>query len=315
VSNTLTSVDDNSGDVVEHPEERFTYTSLNPALGITQQVAPGMTLFANLARNTRVPTVIELGCADPDEPCRLPVGLQSDPYLKQVRATGAEAGMRWQPRAGQRLEVSFYRTDNQDDILFGSVSATSQLGYFQNFERTRHQGIDAFWQGQTGPVAWSMGYSYLQATYQANGTLRMGERNVTVTPGTRMAGLPSHTGKLAADWAVGGGLSLGADVQLVSSRRVQGNEDGLVEDGASESQWLSVPGYGLLHLRMAWQATPALTLIARMNNAQDRRYETYGALAETVFDAQGGYTGTEEDAVFVAPGATRSVFVGLRLRF
>jgi hypothetical protein len=35
-------------------------------------VSPALTLFANLARNNRVPTVIELGCADPEEPCRLP---------------------------------------------------------------------------------------------------------------------------------------------------------------------------------------------------------------------------------------------------
>jgi len=143
----------------------------------------------------------------------------------------------------------------------------------------------------------------------------MGERNVTITPGTRMAGLPSHTAKLAADWTVAAGLSLGADLQLVSSRGVQGNEDGLLEDGASETQRLSIPGYGLLNLRLAWQATPAISLVARVDNALDRGYETYGALAETVFDAQGRYAGDGQDAVFVAPGAPRSFYVGLRLRF
>jgi outer membrane receptor protein involved in Fe transport len=315
VSNTLSTVDDITGVLEDKPYERFTYTSANPALGITQQLASGLTLFGNLARNTRVPTVIELGCADPDEPCRLPAGLQSDPYLKQVRALGGELGLRWRPTPGQRLELSLYRTDNHDDIVFGSVSATSQLGYFQNFERTRHQGLDASWQAQLGAVALSAGYSHLQATYEAYGILRMGERNVAITPGTRMAGLPRHTAKVAADWTLGGGWSVGADLQAVSSRGVQGNEDGLLEDGASESQRLSIPGYGLLHLRMAWQATPALTVIARVNNALDRGYESYGALAETVFDAQGGYTGNEEDAMFVAPGAPRSLFVGLRLRF
>ena len=91
VSNTLTTVDDDTGVLEAKPKESFTYTSLNPAVGITQQVGTGLAVFANLARNTRVPTVIELGCADPAEPCRLPVGLQSDPYLKQVRATSLEA--------------------------------------------------------------------------------------------------------------------------------------------------------------------------------------------------------------------------------
>ena len=56
----------------------------------------------------------------------------------------------------------------------------------------------------------SMGYSYLKATYEASGTLRQGERNVSVTPGTRIAGLPSHTFKLSADWHVAPGWSRSA---------------------------------------------------------------------------------------------------------
>ena len=322
VSNTLTTVDDDTGVLEAKPKESFTYTSLNPALGLTQQWGGGLTVFGNIARNTRVPTVIELGCADPDEPCRLPAGLQSDPYLKQVRATSLEAGLRWRPPDagwGQRLELALFRTDNRDDIVFGSVSATSQLGYFQNFARTRHQGLDASWQAQIGPVASPVtitaAYSHLQASYQAHGILRMGERNVAITPGTRLAGLPRHSGKLAADWALGGGLSIGADLQLVSARAVQGNEDGLLEDGATERQVLSIPGHGLLHLRLQWPLRPGITVLARVQNALNRRYESYGALAETVFDAQGRFTGDEEDALFVAPGAPRSAWLGLRLKF
>ncbi|MDH4393671.1 MAG: TonB-dependent receptor [Aquabacterium sp.] len=315
VSNTLTTVDDDTGVLEAKPKESFTYTSLNPAFGVTRQVGSNLAVFANLARNTRVPTVIELGCADPAEPCRLPVGLQSDPYLKQVRATSLEAGLRWRPAPGQRLEVALYRTDNQDDIVFGSVSATSQLGYFRNFARTRHQGLDATWQAQYGPVAFTAAYSHLQATYQAHGLLRMGERNVSITPGTRMAGLPRHSAKLGADWALGHGLGLGADMQIVSSRGVQGNEDGLLEDAATDIRRLHIPGYTLLHLRLQWQATPALTVVARVQNALNKRYETYGALAETVFDARGNFTGQEEDALFVAPGAPRSLWLGLRLKF
>jgi len=313
VSNQLTTVDDATNALDVQPEETFRYNSLNPALGLTQQLGGGVTVFGNVARNTRVPTVIELGCADPLKPCRLPAGLQSDPYLKQVHATSLEAGLRWRPDEDQRVELVLFRTDNRDDILFGSVSTTSQLGYFENFARTRHQGVDAQWQGRLGP-AWriSAAYSHLQATYQAAGTLRMGERNVDVQPGTRMAGLPRHSAKLGADWTPVEGLSVGADLQLVASRGVQGNEDGLLEDGATETHRLRVPGHGLLHLRLSWQLQPGLSLIARVQNAFDRRYENYGALASTVFDAQGRYTGTEASALFVAPGTPRSVFVGLR---
>lgn len=106
----------------------------------------------------------------------------------------------------------------------------------------------------------------------------------------------------------------------MSRRGTSGNEDGLIEDGGDEQVDVSLPGYAVVNLRASWR--PAVTplgtgweLFAKVNNVFDRRYETFGALAETVFDAGGQYTGVERDAVFVAPGAPRSVFVGVRYRY
>ena len=67
-------------------------------------------------------------------------------------------------------------------------------------------------------------------------------------------------------------------------------------------------GYAIFHLHGAWQLSKTVELGARVNNVFDRRYETWGAVAETLFDAEGNYTGEESDAVFVAPGAPRSFF-------
>ena len=39
----------------------------------------------------------------------------------------------------ERLVVA----SNRNDILFQSVDPASQLGFFANFPKTRHQGIDA----------------------------------------------------------------------------------------------------------------------------------------------------------------------------
>lgn len=316
VSNTLTSVDDETEAIEERPEERFRYRSWNPALGIAQGVG-GVTLFANVARNTRVPTVIELGCADPEEPCRLPTGLQADPYLKQVRSTTLEAGVRWGSMAasGYGGSLALFRTDNRDDILFRSTSVTGQLGFFQNFDRTRHQGLDAETHGRNGPLGWSVGYSFLDATYQADGVLRIGERNVTVEPGTRIAGLPRHMVKAALDWQVTPGFSVGADWQAFARRGVAGNEDGLLEDDGDEKVDVSLPGYALLNLRASWKPTPRLEVFAGITNVTDRRSASYGALAETVFDASGVYTGDQTEALFVAPGAPRAFKVGLRWSF
>ncbi len=302
----------------QHDKETFTYKSLNPALGITHQLgSSGVTLFANVARNNRVPTVIELGCADPDEPCRLPAGLQADPYLKQVIATSVEAGLRFAPMPGLRGSLTAYRSDNRDDILFRSVSISGQQGYFQNFPRTRHMGLDAEVGGRQGAVDWQIGYSHLRATYEANGVLRQGERNVTITPGTRIAGLPRHMVKVAADVDLGSGLRVGADVQALSARGTAGNEDGLREDGDDDTVGLDLERYAVLNLRASWKppTVKGLEVFARVTNATNTRYQSYGAVAETVFDAQGRYTGNEADAWFVAPGAPRAFNVGLRWRY
>ena len=72
---------------------------------VVQELGGDWSAYANLARSNRVPTVIELGCADPDEPCRLPAGLQSDPYLKQVRARSLEAGLRFYVGAGNSADA------------------------------------------------------------------------------------------------------------------------------------------------------------------------------------------------------------------
>ena len=322
VSNDLTSRDDDTGELEDHPHEHFSYNSVNPALGIAHRIGDAMnspTLFANVARNTRVPTVIELGCADPQEPCRLPAGLQSDPFLEQVKSTTVEAGLRWPLAPGMRFTLEAYRTDNREDILFQSVDTSSQLGYFANFPKTRHLGLDAQLTVTTGALDMSMGYSYLKATYEASGTLRQGERNVSVTPGARIAGLPSHTFKLSADWRVAPGWTIGGDMLAVSERGVLGNEDGLLEDPQSgetpEAQRVNIPGYAIFDLRASWKPAGDWEIYVALNNVFDRRYETFGALAGTVFTPAGEFNGAETDAVFVAPGTPRSFWAGLRYRF
>lgn len=268
-------MDDDTGELAEQPRESFRYRSANPALGITQALGKGFAAFANVARNTRVPTVIELGCADPQEPCRLPAGLQSDPYLKQVRSASLEAGMRFGHGADDGASFALFRTDNRDDILFRSTSVTGQLGFFENFERTRHQGLDAEWHARLGAFALGLGYSRLDATYQADGVLRIGERNVTVRRGTRIAGLPRHMLKASADWNLAAwlpGFSVGADLQAFSRRGVAGNEDGLLEDDGNQRVDLSLPGYGVVNLRAAWKppGVAGLEVFARVTNVAGR---------------------------------------------
>ncbi|MES2324632.1 MAG: TonB-dependent receptor [Pseudomonadota bacterium] len=302
VNNTLTSARG------PQPAESFSYARLNPSIGFVREYSAGPDLFANLARNNRVPTVIELGCADPEQPCQLPVGLQSDPYLKQVVASTAEAGLRWQHGV-----LSLYRTVNRDDILFLS-SGRTRLGYFSNFGRTRHQGLDASHTVVAGALAFRASYSFLQAEYDADGDLFTGVRTVRIAKGSRIAGLPKHTVKLSADWKLSRTLALGADAQAMSSLGTQGNEDGLLADPeageAPHTADLRVRGYGLVNLRASWKPVAGWELHGRVNNVLNRRHETFGAVSPNPLSAD-----SASNVRFVAPGAPRSVTLGARYRF
>lgn len=321
VSNTLGGR--NGGKSGDQPNETFTYNKLNPALGIAHDAGAGLTLFGNIAQSNRVPTVIELGCADPAQPCRLPVGLQSDPYLNQVVSRTVEAGAHWQPSAATSLTVSAYRTHNHNDILFFTAGSTQQ-GYFANFERTKRQGIDLSASHRFGAVTAHLAYSFLDASYDATGLLFTGQRNVGVSPGTPIAGLPRNTLKLGLEWQATPKLTLGGNMLAVSSLATQGNEDGLRADNApgEKSKYADwrIRGYAVFNLHGSYRSDDHWEFFARVNNLLDRRYETYGLVARDVFPngqlLQPHVAPMDAgDARFVAPGAARTVLLGVRYKF
>ena len=321
VTNTITSYD-NAGVGTLKPQESFAYNSLNPSLGLSQKLSSSLTVFGNLGQSNRVPTVIELGCADPAEPCRLPTGLQADPYLKQVIARTLETGIRWNATNDSGMSASLYRSENRDDILFRAIGATG-MGYFSNFSRTRRQGVDLSAYTSVGQVALRASYNYLHATYQDDGLLFGGERDVTVKPGDRIAGLPAHTLKLNADWRIASKLVIGGTLMTTSSMVTQGNEDGLVgpDNDNTTAVKANVKGYTLLNMNANYEAQKGLDFFVRINNVLNRRFESYGMMAMNMFDQAGSPLDANNSATaptvnrFVAPGAPRSFMVGMRYRF
>jgi outer membrane receptor protein involved in Fe transport len=93
------------------------FSRFNPAAGLTFSVSPTLNLYAGYSVGSRAPTSIELGCADPETPCRLPNSMAGDPPLRQVVTRTLDAGIR-----AQRGRVSWnaggFYAGNRDDILF-----------------------------------------------------------------------------------------------------------------------------------------------------------------------------------------------------
>ncbi len=315
VSNIITNYTGGVGS--DRAREAFTYNSLNPSLGISHKLAPAVTLFGSVGQSNRVPTIIELGCADPATPCALPTGLQADPYLKQVIARTVEFGTRWRFDDSE-ITATVYRSDNSNDILFQATGTSPVRGYFTNFGRTLRQGLDLSARTSYGPVAVQASYSYLDATYQSEGELFGGDDlEIDVKRGTRIAGLPQHTLRVSADWRVEPKVTIGGSMLATSSIGTQGNEAGNIgEDGTGDA---SVKGYFLMNLHANYEASKGMDYFARINNVFDRRYETYGMIAASSFDQFGAGLGTSTNpgniSRFVAPGAPRSFMVGVRYRY
>jgi iron complex outermembrane recepter protein len=317
------------------------YRKLNPAIGLTWQAFPALNAYAGFSQGNRVPTPIELGCADPANPCTLPNSMAADPYLKQVVARTLEFGLRGKLVGDIGWNAGVFRTLSTDDILF--VGTSTSAGYFTNFGKTRRQGLELGVNGKKGRVDWFVNYSLLHATFRSAACL-LAENNSTrgtapectgsgqddeiaVHKGDYLPGLPRHSLKLGLSWQASDWLRLGGDVQAFSSQYARGNENnahrsGTYTDALGNTRTFDGPGktagYGILNLNAEARLGGGWQMFAKVNNVFDKRYATAAALAENPFDAAAGFRNDPGDwrrETFVAPGAPRAAWLGVRYVF
>jgi outer membrane receptor protein involved in Fe transport len=304
----------------------FTYTKLNPSLGATWQFKPGVSAFVSLGQGNRTPSPIELGCADPANPCSLPNAMQADPYLKQVVTRTLEAGLRGQS-GSWKWSAAAFSADNHDDILF--VGTSTSQGYFTNFGRTRREGVQLDLAARSGPVDWRVGYGYVRATYRSAACLLAPDNSsrgldphcaadeIHVQPGQRMPGIPLHSLKLGMDYQLSERWLLSADAFGFSRQYVRGNENNAHQAGGAFLGSGEVQGYGVLNLGARVQLERGWELFGKVSNVFDRQYASAGALGENPFSASGMFQTSSDDwhhETFYAPGAPRAVYVGLRVK-
>ena len=134
------------------------------------------------------------------------------------------------------------------------------------------------------------------------------EREVSITPGTRMPGLPLHKLKIHVDWQATDQWVIGSSLIVSSSIVTQGNEDGQIADGVSGNA--EVKGYTLLNLNTTYTVQKGFEVFGKILNVFDTRYETYGMLAVDNLSSA-----AQTLSKFVAPGAPRTYMVGLRYKF
>ena len=284
---------------------------LNPAAGLTYQFGRELNFYAGYSESTRAPTPVELTCASPDAPCKLPNEFVADPDLEQVVAHSIEAGLRgnlhtpW--HGSMHWQAGFFRTVNQNDILFqASGGAQSNEGFFANVGDTRRQGVEVSLNGKLFEqrLDWYANYAHVDATFRsafsessANNPHADPETGlIDVARGDRIPGVPRNAVKVGLDWRVLPALSVGGDIVYNSSQYLRGDES---------NRLAPIGGYAVVNLRGNYRINDNFAVFARIENLFDRGYSNFGILG----DATGLYADFT-DPRFVSPGAPRGSWIG-----
>ena len=327
----------------------YVYQRFNPAIGITWSPVSSLNAYARFSQGSRAPTSIELGCADPANPCSLPNALSSDPPLQQVVTNTWEIGLRGKPEISflpnLTWNVGAFHAENHNDILFVS-SVELGTGYFQNFAKTLREGIDSDVHTRFGRVTLGLDDTFLQATYQSDAVLDGSanntsdsalagypglDGNIYVHPGDRIPLVPKQTGKAYADIRATGKLFFDLSEVVNSSSYVRGNENNAYTPDGTYYVGPGVdPGYAVTGFLAHYDFTRHFTLAVQIDNLFDKHYYTAGQLAVTGLNAKGAvvtqpfpaytsgpYAGQYpvQSTTFFAPGAPRRAWVELRVRF
>jgi outer membrane receptor protein involved in Fe transport len=278
---------------------------VNPSAGVTYQVDPSVNLYGSYAQSSRAPTPVELTCADPDDPCRLPNAFVSDPPLEQIVATTWEAGVRG-GRGAFSWTFAGFASAASDDIIFVSSGTLRGEGHFENVARTRRRGIEASIELDASSYSVFATYTLQRAVYGADLRLTSPQHpdavgnEIFVGEGSRLPGVPVHSGKAGLTAKVNSRLQLGLDVRAQSGQFFRGDEANLLA---------MVPGFGVVNARARRQLTSQVSVLIEAQNVFDARFYTFGGLGDAEL------VGEDDDPRFFSPGAPRAVWAGVEVRF
>lgn len=287
------------------------FRQLTGSIGVDRVIGTGAAAFASFGRGFRAPTIMELACADPEDPCPLPYELGSDPPLHPVTADTWQTGLRTS-RARWSAEAVGYWTEVRNEI-FNVQAPESRAGYFTNLSRTRRQGLEL--SASAVPRPWvvvdgTVGVS--RATFRTTATLSApyidgddedepplqddDAEPPTVTSGSQLPMLPTLTAALGARVSAGEWEG-GARVQHTGAQWLRGDED---NSGPQDR----VPAATLVSLSAA-RRIGAWRLEAGAENLLDAVHYRYGVLALNRLNAE------ERIEPFLTPGAPRRLYVSM----
>jgi iron complex outermembrane receptor protein len=296
---------------------RHGYSRFNPSAGLTWRIAPWLQVYASYSETNRAPTPQELSCASPAAPCSLLNFFASDPDLQQVVAHTVEAGVRGRVDrvAGGELRwaLDYYRTQNTNDIIFESTLDNPNLAFFRNAGRTLREGVEANLRFEAPRLHVVLSYAITDATFQTALLLNSTSNpaadtngQIAVTPGDRLPGVPRQRATLVVSYDVTDRLTLGGSLSAQTSAFRFGDEANLTAP---------VPGYAVLNLDASYRLSRHVTVFGLINNALDRRYDTFGGFGPVADVPWPNIAGGVTDTRTANPGTPIAGYGGLRVSF
>jgi outer membrane receptor protein involved in Fe transport len=306
------------------------YDRLNPSVGVSFNPYENLSTYASYNEANRAPTSIELGCANPDNPCTLPTQMADDPPLEQVVAKtyelGASGGFAGIFDSKMTWNIAGYSATNHDDILFLYTESNSTAGYFDNVEETTRKGIDLGLNTDFEIWSLSMNYNFVKAQYGTDLTL-ISENNssasddpegaISVEDGDYLPNIPKHSFKVRAVYKPEPAWYLGATMTAFSSSYMMGNEN-QENDSSVNGLQSEVPGYAVVNLDSEYRFSNMLAgwkIYAKVTNLFDNKYYTGGRIAESRVNADRSFSEEEIATASLVGGAPRAGWVGLRYEF
>ena len=301
------------------------FSRFNPAGGLNYNFSPALNTYLAYNEGMRAPTAVELTCADPNAPCKLPNAFIADPPLKPVISKTFEAGIRGVLPFGTNYSFALFRTDLQDDLQFVSSAAVPTAGYFQNVGDTRRQGLELGLAQTFGRFSIQMRYSLIDATFQSPFTVSSPNNStavdtdgdgapdlIYVQPGDRIPGIPLNQFKLRADYAFTPQFRAGLNLIAFSNQYARGDENNKDVNGP-------IPGYAVVNLDASYLVLPQLEIYGQISNLFNNKYSNFGTLGRDYFTGSGfSYYDSTPGASpvptqFQGPGAPFGAWIGLRL--
>ena len=295
------------------------FARFNPSAGATYDFSDwNITGYVNYAESNRAPSPVELSCADPAVPCRVPNAFAADPPLEQVVSQGWEFGLHGNiDRAALKgltpldWSITGFAFNNNDDIYFVSSGVGLGSGYFKNVGGTRRVGGDITLSGRLGLVEFDTNYSFIEATFEnafsvaSESHPNRVNKQVAVEAGDEIPGIPQHTLKLGLNYEPKKDWLLGLDMISRSGMYLRGDEGNFLP---------RTSGHTIFNMQTSYQVTEWVQLYGLIDNIFDTQYETFGQLGETgtavlISELPEGV----KEPRFLSPGQPFGAFVGLRI--